>query len=153
MSSRGVSLIQLICGQASVALLMAVVPGLLILGVFGGLPWATCVGGLLVSAHLLIMALEFAGRGHWTPTGWRAVATMGIPVIDVLMIAWFLQNGVYHWALIALGLLFLAASLFRRVILRWKSGDRDDDDLTLPISGDDGMPSQGADNDLAMMDF
>ena len=72
MKDRGVSLIQLICGQLSVALLMAVVPGLLILGLFGGLPWPTCVAGLLISAHFLLMSLEFASRGKWVPSGWRS---------------------------------------------------------------------------------
>lgn len=153
MKDRSVSLVQLICGQLSVALLMAVIPGLLILGLFGGLPWPTCVAGLLISVHFLLMSLEFASRGKWVPSGWRGVSTLVLPIVDILIFAWLLKEGAYSWAIITLGLLILAAALCRKVVLRWKSRKPDREEVNLPVSRDSSGAATSTDNDLAMMDF
>ena len=153
MRERGVSLIQLVCGQISVALLMAVIPGLVILGIFGGLPWPTCVAGLLISAHFLLMSVEFASRGKWVPSGWRGASTLLLPMVDILIFAWLLEKGVYSWAVITLGMLVFAGALSRRVVLRWISRETDEKKDKLPVSGDGAGSARTADNDLAMMDF
>jgi hypothetical protein len=153
MSSRGVSLIKLICGQIGVTLLLAVIPGLAILSLFGGVQLPTGLGGILASVHLLLMVLEYACQGQWIPSRGRAVVVLFLPLLDLLALTWLLRIGAWSWALISLGLLVLSATLVRLIVHRWRFPDETDTHSQLPVRHDSSAPLDGADPDLAMMDF
>lgn len=150
---RRVSFVQLICGQINLALLMAIIPGTLILWYFGGVARTTGTGVLLVAAHVLIVSTEYATKASWVPSGWMIPFAFCLPVSDAISFVWLIHQGAYGWGLTAFGLLGFAVLVNRAMFRRWRDRASEQIEAQLPVTSNSDRMLDGGDGDLAMMDF